>query len=113
MTLNDITIALTAITTIAVVVERTTQLIKPIYMKIKNKIMIKQVEELSAMEKETISIVVGILLCLLSNTGVPLSNQTEYINCIIAGLISSLGSNVLHSIIAMLTITKTNMEIKE
>ena len=112
MNIDIMLTTLTTLTTLGVVVERITQVTKPIYMKVKNNMFKTDGKELEPIEKECISIIVGIGLCLISNTGIQLSNVNQYIQCILAGVISSLGSNILHSVISMLQIIKTNMDSK-
>lgn len=99
---------------VAVAVERTSEIIKPIYLKIKNCILKTEFIECSSTEKSIMSIILGILICILTHVRVdiPGINEASLLQEILAGLISSLGSNVLHNILSILTAIKNTTEAR-
>lgn len=102
MSFTDI---LSVIASIAVAVERTTEIVKPVYVKTKNRIFKKDLMECTRAEKNIISIILGILFCMLTKVGVdiPGIDESKTIQEILAGLISSFGSNILHTLLSILT----------
>lgn len=99
---------------VAVAVERATEVLKPVYLKIKNKVFKKDQTECTKEEKNILSIILGVLICIIMHIGVdiPGINETSVIQQILAGLISSFGSNVLHVALSILTGVKDTTEAR-
>lgn len=98
---------------ISVTVERTTEIIKSIYRPIRNTLFKKpKEEEITKIEKEAISFLAGVGTCASIGFGVdiPGVNEGVFVQFMIAGAISGLGSNVIHAIISILVAIKNNIE---
>lgn len=105
---------LSAIASVAVAVERATEVLKPVYLKAKNQIFKKELTECTRTEKYIMTIILGTLFCILIQVGVdiPGINEPMIIQEILAGLISSFGSNMLHIILSILTGIKDTTEAR-
>jgi hypothetical protein len=108
----DITDILNQTASIAIIVERITEILKPAYLSIKNKIFKKAQSECTKPEKITITIILSIILCISLGIGVdiPGITKTSLMQEILAGLISSFGSNILHIVLTILTGLKDTVE---
>jgi len=97
---------------VAVGLERLIEVVKPLYLQIKNKISKVQYEECSKAEKIIMSIILGPVLCILAQIGidVPYVNEGALIQYILAGLLASLGSNVLHVVLSIIVAIKDAAE---
>jgi hypothetical protein len=93
------------LSSISVGIERVTEVIKPIYLEIKNEILKKDFAECSRLEKRIITIIIGIITCIFTRIGIdiPGVNEPLIVQAILAGFISSFGSNVLHTLLTILT----------
>ena len=102
------------IASVAVAVERATEVLKPFYLKAKNKLFKKDFGECTKAEKNMITIILGTLICIIAEVGVdiPGVNEASIIQKILAGLIASFGSNVLHTILSILTGIKDTTEAR-
>jgi len=110
----DFTGLLSVLIAVSASVERIAEVIKPLYLKTKNKLLKTDLTECTKVEKTIMSIVLGIFICLITNVGVdiPQVNETTVIQQILAGLISSFGSNILHTALSILTSIKNNSEAR-
>lgn len=108
----DITSLLGVVASVAVAVERATELTKPVYLKLKSKVLKKDLQECTRVEKSFMSMLLGSAICLLTQIGVdiPGVNETSPVREILAGLLSSFGSNVLHTVLSILTGIKDSTE---
>jgi hypothetical protein len=97
---------------VAFAVERVTEIIKPSYLAIKNKILKQNQLECTKPEKIFITIFIGMLLCLTMKVGINVQGIPEsgILRQILAGLVSSLGSNVLHALLSIATGLKDTVE---
>jgi hypothetical protein len=87
---------------ISIAIERLVEVVKPLYLQVKKVILKKEFAECSKAEKTIISIVVGIILGLVSGVSFGIPSISIPIQGIIAGLVASIGSNVLHTLISLL-----------
>lgn len=103
----------TIIASIAVIVERVTEIFKPIYLKIKNGFMKTEQTECTKLEKTIITIIISPIVCLLMQFGIdiPILDEPLAVQQILAGMIASFGSNVLHITLSILTGIKDTTEI--
>jgi LytS/YehU family sensor histidine kinase len=108
----NITDMLNLTASVAVIVERITEILKPAYLAAKNKIFKKVQSECTKPEKITITIILSIFICISMGIGVdiPGITKTRFLQEILAGLISSFGSNLLHIILTILTGMKDTIE---
>lgn len=104
--------SLSTVASVAAAVERLTELIKPSYLKIKNKIMKKDFTECTKAEKIVCTMLLGVLICILYKIGIdiPGANEPVIVQQLLAGLISSFGSNFLHILLSILTGIKDTTE---
>lgn len=109
MHFNDL---LPILLTAATVLERLIEVVKPLYLKIKNRFSKEEYQECSKTEKIVMSIILGPLLCILAQIGIdiPKMNEAALIQYIFAGLIISLGSNCLHAILSIIIAVKDAAE---
>jgi len=108
----NITDILNQTVSIAVIVERITEILKPAYLAAKNKIFKKEQVECTKPEKITITIILSIFICISMGIGIdiPGITKTSLLQEILAGLISSFGSNILHIFLTILTGVKDTIE---
>ena len=99
---------------IAAAVERTTEIIKPIYIKVKSILLKMEFTECTNLEKKIISIIISIIFCIFLKVyiDIPGVNEPVIVQPILAGLVSSLGSNVLHTLLTILTGIKDGTEAR-
>lgn len=98
---------------VSIAVERTSEIIKGVYQQIRNRILKKdKTEEITKIEKEIISLVIGIFTCISIGYGVdiPAVDEPRLVQYLIAGSIAALGSNVIHATISLLIAIKNNIE---
>jgi hypothetical protein len=108
----DFITALSIILGAAVASERATELIKPLYLKIKNQYSKTQYAECTKTEKEVMTILVAPLICIVARIGIDLPglNESTIVQQLLAGLIASLGSNVLHALMSIVLAIKDSAE---
>jgi len=108
----DFVTTITSLAFTSIAVERAVTVIKPLYLKIKNAFVKKQSEECTKTEKEILTILVGPAVCIVSGFGIdiPGVNESTLIQQAIAGLIASLGSNVLHALMSIILAIKDSAE---
>ncbi len=97
--------SLAIVASAAAAAERITELVKPIYLKIKNRIMKSDFKECTKAEKIILTVFLGTLICLMLQIGIdiPAVDEPAIVQQLFAGLISSVGSNFLHLILTILT----------
>lgn len=108
----DITTLLGIIVAAAIALERLVEVIKPFYLQIKKYIMGKTYSECTETEKKVMTIILGPIMCIVGQIGidVPSVNEAALIQYILAGLVASLGSNVLHALLSIILAIKNNAE---
>lgn len=110
----NITDLLNQTVSVAVIVERVTEILKPVYLKAKNKIFKKEYTECSKTEKITLTILFSVFICISLGIRIEIPGITKTIlfQEILAGLISSFGSNILHMLLTILTGLKNTVETR-
>jgi Na+-translocating ferredoxin:NAD+ oxidoreductase RnfA subunit len=101
---------LALILAVAIAIERIVEIIKPVYLKAKNAVLKKQYPECTRTEKIIMSVITGPAICLALGLtadvpGIPAAAQS-----ILLGLIASVGSNVIHTLISTITAIKDATE---
>lgn len=98
--------------TMATALERLIEVIKPLYLQIKNEFSRIKYQECSKTEKIIMSIILGPVLCILARVGIdiPKVDELPFVQYIFAGLIISLGSNCLHSLLSIIIAVKNAAE---
>ena len=102
------------ILSVAVATERLTEVVKPLYLKIKNTITKKQEEECTKVEKIIMAILIGVIISLISGVSLGIATIPVLLQQITIGLFASLGSGFIHTIINLLieAITSTMLTNK-
>jgi hypothetical protein len=97
---------------VSVAVERAAEIIKPLYLKIINNYLKTPRTECTKIEKEIMSILLGPVICIVAQVGIDLPGISEanIIQQILAGLVASLGSNVLHALMSIILAIKNSAE---
>jgi hypothetical protein len=108
----NITNILNQTAAVAVVAERITEILKPSYLSLKNKIFKKEQSECTKLEKIAMTILFSVLICVLTGIGIdiPGISEKKILQEILAGLVSSFGSNILHMLLSVLTGVKNVIE---
>lgn len=108
----DFVTVLTIILAVAIAVERVIEVIKPLYLQIKNKLLGKEYQECSKTEKIVMTILLGPVMCIIAQIGIdiPKVNEAAVIQYILAGLVSSMGSNVIHALLNIVVALKDAAE---
>lgn len=99
---------------VAVAAERATEVLKPIYLSVKNKIFKKDQTECTKLEKITMTILLCNLICIVMgiSLGIPGIPNASILQNILAGLVSSFGSNILHIVINILSGVQVSVETR-
>lgn len=110
----NITDLLNQTASVAVIVERITEILKPVYLKAKNRIFKKEYAECSKAEKITLTILFSVFICIFLGIRIEIPGiaKTILFQEILAGLISSFGSNILHMFLTILTGLKNTIETR-
>jgi hypothetical protein len=95
---------------VAVATERLTEVVKPLYLKIKNIITKKQEEECTKTEKTIMAILIGIILALISGVNLGITGMPIILQQIMIGLFASFGSGFIHTIINLVIAFKEQAE---
>jgi len=98
------------ILSVAVATERLTEVVKPLYLKVKNTITKKQDAECNKIEKTIMAIAIGVVLALISQVDLGVANIPVIFQQITMGLFASLGSGFIHTIINLLQAFKEQAE---
>lgn len=103
-----------AAASVAVAVERITEVLKPAYLAVKNKIFKKNQLECTKLEKNIITILLGIFICMSMKIGIDIPGIPEgsILQEIFAGLVSSPGSGILHTLLSILAGLKNAIEVR-
>jgi len=96
----------------AVALERLVEFIKPFYLQIKTYFTGKRASECTTTEKKVMTILLGPVMCIIAQIGIdiPNVNESALIQYILAGLVASMGSNVLHAFLSIILAIKNNAE---
>ena len=98
------------ILSVAVATERLTEVIKPLYLKVKNAITKKQDVECTKVEKIIMAILIGVVISLISGVGLGIATMPILLQQVTIGLFASLGSGFIHTIISLLSAFKEAAE---
>ncbi len=103
-----------SVSALSVAAERATEVFKPIFLSVKNKIFKTNAPECSKPEKVFISMIFGVLIAIAVQVGIdiPAVNETPVEQQVFAGLVSSFGSNILHMMLSILTGVKDSREAR-
>ena len=101
--------------TVAITVERLTELVKPLFLKAKSILKKKNYTDLTGSEKIAITIITGPVLTLVAGAlGVqevsPFLGAPPVVQQILIGLFASFGSNMLHPLIGLVAAFKDAAE---
>ncbi|MEN6313269.1 MAG: hypothetical protein ABFD25_03355 [Clostridiaceae bacterium] len=101
---------LTLVLAVAIAIERLVEVIKPLYLKIKN--YFGKYIECSKTEKIIMSVLVGPTLCIISGIGIDIPGIAEpvIVRAILTGLFASIGSNVIHTLLSLVVAFKDAAE---
>lgn len=112
ITVDNVIIVLGSLAALSIGVERSTEIVKVLCNSIKAKFPTKITKGLDKYSIEIISIVTGILSAWIIGFRLGLGiDMPVVLQYIIAGLIASMGSNVLHTLISTLIGIKNNSEV--
>jgi hypothetical protein len=108
----DLITTLGIVAATAVAVERGVTVIKPLYLKVKNTFAKTPATECTKTEKEIITVILGPVICIVAQIGIDIPGVTEnaYVQYVLAGLLASLGSNVLHALLSIILAIKNSAE---
>jgi hypothetical protein len=108
----EFSVLMSIIVATAIALERLVEIIKPFYLQIKEYITGKPYTECTATEKKIMTILLGPVMCIVAQIGIdiPSVNEAALIQYILAGLVASLGSNVLHAFLSIILAIKNNAE---
>lgn len=110
-----IDVILLTILAVATAVERLVEVVKPLYLRIKNFFTKKADGELTKTEKITMTIIIGPVLTIVAGAlGVrevsPLDGVSPIAQWIMIGLFASFGSNIIHPVIGLIAAFKEAAE---
>lgn len=108
----EFTTLLSLILAVSVAVERAVELIKPLYLKITNNYTKVQRIDCTKTEKTVMTILLGPIICIIAQVGIDLPgvNESNIMQQVLAGLIASMGSNVLHALMSIILAIKSSAE---
>lgn len=103
---------LTIVLAVAIAVERVVEIIKPLYLNIKNVFAKNIYTDCSKTEKIIMTILLGPVMCTIAKIGIdiPSVNEAAAIQYILAGLLASMGSNYLHTLLSIIIAIKNGAE---
>lgn len=103
-----------SVSAVSVAAERATEIFKPIFLILRNKLLKTNAPECSKPEKVFISMIFGVLIAIAVQVGIdiPAVNETPVEQQVFAGLVSSFGSNILHMVLSILTGVKDSREAR-
>jgi hypothetical protein len=104
---------LTIVLAVAIATERVVEVIKPLYLKVKNFFTKKncvEYAECDKTEKIIMSVLAGPVICIVLGIGIDVSGIPVIVQSILLGLFASVGSNAIHLIITALTALKDATE---
>jgi hypothetical protein len=100
---------LTLVLAVAIATERVVEVIKPLYLKVKNFITKKEYLECDKTEKIIMSVMAGPVICIVLGIGIDVP-MPAIAQSILLGLFASAGSNAIHLIITTLAALKDATE---
>ena len=108
----EFSVLLGIIVATAIALERLVEVIKPLYLQIKSAVFGKVFKECLSEEKKIMTIILGPVMCIVARVGIdiPAVSEAVIIQYILAGLVASLGSNVLHALLSIVLAIKNNAE---
>lgn len=95
---------------VAIAVERIVEVIKPLYLRAKNAVLKRNDEECTRTEKIIMTVLVGPILCIIGGVGISISGISATVQQILCGLIASIGSNVIHTLLNIIVAFKNAAE---
>ena len=95
---------------VAIATERVVEVIKPLYLKVKNFFAKGTYLECDKTEKIIMSVLAGPAICVILNIGISISGVPVVAQSILLGLFASVGSNAIHLVITTLTALKDATE---
>jgi predicted histidine transporter YuiF (NhaC family) len=101
---------LTLVLAVAIATERVVEVIKPLYLKVKNFLTKNNYSECDKTEKIIMSVLAGPVICVVLGIGINISGIPVIAQSILLGLFASVGSNAIHLIITTLTALKDATE---
>lgn len=108
----DIVTVLTVILAVAIATERLVEVVKPLYLKLKNRFAKTVFIECTKTEKIIMSVLIGPALCIVSGIGIDIPGIAEpvIVQAILTGLFASIGSNVIHALLGLVVAFKDAAE---
>ena len=108
----NIETVLTIILAVAIAVERLVEVVKPLYLRVKNTILKREYRECTKTEKIIMTVLIGPVLCIISGIGIDIPGITEpvIVQAILTGLFASIGSNVIHTLLGLVVAFKDAAE---
>lgn len=101
---------LTIVLAVAIATERVVEVIKPLYLKVKNFFTKKAETECDKTEKIIMSVLTGPVICVALGIGIDIPEVPIIAQSILLGLFASVGSNAIHLVITTLTALKDATE---
>lgn len=106
----DIQAILMVVLAVAVAVERTAEIVKPLYLNLKNKLGIARYTECTKTEKVIITVLLGPIMCVVGGLNLGITEPPLLIQSVLMGLIASLGSNTIHALLSTVVAVKDAAE---
>jgi hypothetical protein len=106
----NIETVLTIVLAVAIATERLVEVVKPLYLKLKNKF--GSFAECTKAEKIIMTVLISPVLCIISGIGIDIPGITEpvIVQAILTGLFASIGSNVIHTLLGLVVAFKDAAE---
>lgn len=101
---------LSIVLAIAIATERVVEIIKPLYLKVKNAVLKRNDMECTQSEKVVMSVLAGPIICLSFGLTANIPTIPGPAQSILLGLFASAGSNVIHTLISTITALKDATE---
>ena len=108
----DIVTVLTIVLAVAIAIERVMEIVKPLYLKVKNAFAKQVYKECDKTEKIIMTVLLGPVLCIAGGIGIDIPGITEpvIVQAVLTGLFASIGSNVLHILLSIVIAIKNATE---
>jgi hypothetical protein len=112
----DFVAILTSLLLIAGIVEALMEVLKGPYLQVKNifLVLLKRAlaKEMTGYEKRFLTLIVALIICLSAGFGVdiPAYDEPVWLQCLLAGILVSLGSNMLHLLLSIAVAIKDGIE---
>lgn len=95
---------------VAIAVERLVEVVKPLYLRVKNTILKREYRECTKTEKIIMTVLIGPVLCIIGGIGLDIAGIPVAASQILCGLVASIGSNVIHTILNLIIAFKDAAE---